>query len=99
MLRFIAKSTTIKLPAVENIRCLSQTAHLLEKDSPPAETTPKAKAPEPASQPAADSTSQQFKKRSHTLSKFDKYVLVSSGKFKTRADIPDTVAYVNVSLF
>lgn len=95
MLRFIAKRSTINLPAIENIRFLSQTGRLLEKPSPPAESEAKAsesKASEATSKPAADG--QLFKKRSHTLSNFDKYVLVSSGKFKSKAEVPDTVAYV-----
>lgn len=91
MLRFIAKNSRIKLPAKGNLRFLSQTGQMLEKASPPVESTT-SKASEPVSQSATEVSSQQFKKRSHTLTKFDKWVLVSAGKFKSIAEIPDTVA-------
>lgn len=93
MLRLIAKSAT-GIRSLENVRFLSQTGRILEKasSSPPAETKPPAT--QPASEPAADATGQIFKKKSHTLTNFDKRVLVSTGKFKSIDEVPDTVAYV-----
>lgn len=79
--------------SLENVRFLSRTCRILEKasSSPPAETKPSAT--QPPSEPSADATNQIFKKKSHTLTNFDKRILVSVGKFKSIDEVPDTVAY------
>lgn len=90
MIRLFALRATIGFPVrqtIENVRFFSQSNRFLEKIPSPLDTQSS------VPQSTIDPNKPWQKQSQHrTLSKFDKRVLVSVGKYKSIDEVPDKVA-------
>lgn len=102
MLRLFTKSALTRMSStstLENVRFLSQTSRMYEKSSASSTPTESQSPQTPASQ-ASTNTAQPAQPWEKTtkytnVTGFDKRVLVSVGKYKSIAEVPDKVPYVD----